>query len=146
MDNYIVTIAREYGSGGRLIGKELAKELDIAFYDRELIVLAAKESGSEEFVQKMEYKRTISFINNLYMTGAPGIREDFPQCKVIRQVRRKVHDCGRCADYVLRDVPNCIRSRTRPDGKKGSRGSGRSREEQPNLEDFIRKTKPRFVL
>jgi cytidylate kinase len=146
METYTVTIAREYGSGGRLIGQELAKELGIAFYDRELIVLAAKESGlAEEFVQKMEYKRIISFINNLYMTSyeLPVSEKIFlVQCKVIRQVAEEC-SCvivGRCADYVLRDKPNCIRVFIHaPMEERIKRIREVYREEQPNLEDFIQK-------
>lgn len=146
METYTVTIAREYGSGGRLIGQELAKELGIAFYDRELIVLAAKESGlAEEFVQKMEYKRIISFINNLYMTSyeLPVSEKIFlVQCKVIRQVAEEC-SCvivGRCADYVLRDKPNCIRVFIHaPMEERIKRTREVYREEQPNLEDFIQK-------
>ena len=44
-DNYVITIARGYGSGGRTVGKMLAKELDIPFYDRELFYLASEDSG-----------------------------------------------------------------------------------------------------
>jgi len=146
MDKFTVTIAREYGSGGRLIGQQLAKELGIAFYDRELIALAAKESGlAEEFVQKMEYKRTISFVNTLYMTGyeLPVSEKIFlAQCKVIRQIAEE-GSCvivGRCADYVLRDKPNCIRVFVHaPIEERIKRIREVYGEEHPNLEDYIRK-------
>jgi cytidylate kinase len=69
MKPMIITIAREYGSGGRLIGRRLARELDISFYDKELIALAARESGfAEDFIEKMEQKKTVNFLCNLYMT------------------------------------------------------------------------------
>lgn len=146
MDNYTVTIGREYGSGGRLIGQKLAEELDIAFYDRELIALAARESGfAEEFVQQMEYKRTISFINNLYMTGyeLPASEQIFlAQCKVIQRVSEE-GSCvivGRCADYVLRDKPNCIRIFIHaPFEERVKRIREEYGEVHPNIEDFIRK-------
>ena len=51
----VITISREYGSGGRAIGEKLAKELGIPFYNKELILMAAKESGlSEEYIKKAE--------------------------------------------------------------------------------------------
>ena len=57
MANYVITISREYGSGGRLIGQKLAEELGIAFYDKEIINLLVQESGLpqatvEEWVEK----------------------------------------------------------------------------------------------
>lgn len=146
MGKYTITIAREYGSGGRLIGQQLAKELNIAFYDRELIVLAAKESGfAEEFVQKMEQKRTINFINNLYMTGyeLPVSEQVFlAQSNVIQRVSAD-HSCvivGRCADYVLRGRPNCIRVFIHaPFEERVKRIREVYGEEKSRLEDYIRK-------
>lgn len=115
MKRYIVTIAREYGSGGRLIGQQLAQELNISFYDKELIKLAAEESGfAEDFIEKMEQKRTVGFFDNLYMTSQelPLAEQVFlAQSQVIRKIAQK-ESCvivGRCADYVLRDFDNCLR-------------------------------------
>lgn len=55
---YVITIAREYGSGGRLIGQKLSEMLNISFYDKEIISLAAEESGlSEEFMRQHEIGR-----------------------------------------------------------------------------------------
>ena len=58
MDNKIIlTIGRQFGSGGREVGQKLAKELGIGYYDKELMALAAKESGlSEEFFEKADEK------------------------------------------------------------------------------------------
>lgn len=115
MKDLIITIAREYGSGGRLIGQQLAKELNIPFYDKELIKLAAEESGfTEDFIERMERKKTVSFFDNLYMTGQelPVADQVFLiQSQVIRKIAQK-GSCvivGRCADYVLRDYDNCLR-------------------------------------
>jgi cytidylate kinase len=115
MNRYIVTIAREYGSGGRLIGQQLAEELEIAFYDREIISLAAKESGfHEEFIQTIEQKRASGFFYNLFMNYQElPIPEQvyLAQSNVIRSLAEK-GSCviiGRCADYVLENDPNCIR-------------------------------------
>lgn len=146
MDKYTITIGREYGSGGRLIGRQLAQELGIAFYDRELIVMAAQESGfDEEFVQQMEQKRTISFISNLYLIGyeLPVSEQIFlAQSKVIQKVAEE-SSCvivGRCADYVLRDKPNCIRIFIHaPMEERIKRVREVYGEDKPNLEDYIRK-------
>lgn len=93
----VVTIAREYGSGGRYVGEELAKKLNINFYDKELISLAAKESGlSKEYIEKMDEKGTTVYENS---------NEDrifIAEEKVIKKLSKK--SCvivGRCADYIL---------------------------------------------
>ena len=66
----IITISRQYGSGGRFIGRKLANKLGIPFYDQELISLAAKESGfSEGFFENAEKKATSSFLYSLYLHG-----------------------------------------------------------------------------
>ncbi|HEY8343802.1 MAG TPA: cytidylate kinase-like family protein [Bacillota bacterium] len=115
MNRRIITIAREYGSGGRLIGQRLAEELGLAFYDKKLITLAAEESGfAEEFIARTEQKRTFNFFYNLYMTSneLPVAEQVFlAQSQVIRKLAQE-RSCvivGRCADYILRDFPNCLR-------------------------------------
>jgi cytidylate kinase len=115
MKDLIITIAREYGSGGSRIGQRLAQELHLPFYDRELIALAAQESGfAEDFIENMEQKKTIGFFYNLYMYGQemPLAEQVFlAQSQAIRKIVQK-GSClivGRCADYVLRDFPNCLR-------------------------------------
>jgi cytidylate kinase len=146
MKNYIVTIAREYGSGGRLIGKQLAAELGIAFYDKEIISLAAKESGlHEDFINTIEQKRTSGFFYNMYMNSQelPIPEQVFlAQSNVIKDLARK-GPCaiiGRCADYVLSGRERCIRVfihapiewRVRIVRDEYKEGEG-------NLEGFIRK-------
>ena len=60
----VITISREYGSGGRAIGERVAKELGIPFYDKQLILMAAKESGlSEEYIKKTEQMKSTSFLS-----------------------------------------------------------------------------------
>lgn len=93
----VVTISREYGSGGRYVGEELAKKLNINFYDKELISLAAKESGlSKEYIEKMDEKGTTVYENS---------NEDrifIAEEKVIKKLSKE--SCvivGRCADYIL---------------------------------------------
>lgn len=93
----VVTIAREYGSGGRYVGEELAKKLNVNFYDKELISLAAKESGlSKEYIEKMDEKGTTVYENS---------NEDrifIAEEKVIKKLSKE--SCvivGRCADFIL---------------------------------------------
>lgn len=116
--NYpIICISREYASGGREIGKELAKALNIPFYDRSLVEQAAVESGlSPEFIAQTEQKFRGSMLFTLSMAGhnvtpAGDTLADqvfAAQRKVVLDVASK-GPCvivGRCADYILRDMPN----------------------------------------
>ena len=105
----VITISREYGSGGREIGEQLAKELGIPFYNKELINMAAKESGlSEEYIRKTEQVKSTSFLYGLYMGAQQLPMNDqifLVQSKIIRQIAEE-GPCvivGRCADYVLRE-------------------------------------------
>ena len=119
----IITIGRQYGSGGREIGKLLAEQLGIVYYDKELINLASKESGiCGEFFEKADEKTSGSLLKALAMgfsmNNAIFQSNDYLsneslfqiQSDVIRKVASK-QSCilvGRCADYILRDDPNCI--------------------------------------
>ncbi len=110
----IITISREFCTGGHHIAKKLADMLELPYYDKELITLAAKESGlSEEAVRQSENKRTGSLLYSLY-----SISQELPltdqvylaQSKVIRDLADQ-GPCvivGRCADYVLRERPDCL--------------------------------------
>ena len=114
----IITISRQFGSGGRGIGKLLADRLDIPFYDKELIELASKESGIDERIFKSEGEETGRFYQVLgaigYALGSPagGIYEYsindqlyLVQANIIEQLANE-GPCvivGRCADYVLAD-------------------------------------------
>ena len=115
MKKIAVTIAREYGSGGRLIGRALADELGFAFYDRELIKLAAQECGfHEKFVETVESMRVSGFLYNSYMTylDAPVQERVFiAESKVIREAasRGSCVIIGRCADHVLSGVADCVK-------------------------------------
>lgn len=119
MTNTIITISREYGSGGREIGKKLAEQLGIPFYDNELISIAAQKSGFAESLFEQEDQKPVNgFMYAQSMYGAGGAAFDLPlndkifliQSDIIREVAAK-GGCvivGRCADYVLRDNPNCF--------------------------------------
>ena len=124
--NKIITIARQFGSGGRLIGKELAEKLNIPFLDNELITLAAKESGMSPEVPKGADERvTNSLLYGLAMGYFPpgyGFNTPEPggftitdnlfmvQAGIITK-KANQEPCvivGRCADYVLRENPNRV--------------------------------------
>ncbi len=113
MSNYVITIGREHGSGGRYLGEELAKALHIKCYDSELIAETASYSGfAKGFVEKHDEQRPGSFLYSL-VTGSATVSADQPvavqifqaQSEVIRTVaaRESCIIVGRCANYVLRD-------------------------------------------
>lgn len=121
---YIITIGREYGSGGKEIGSRLAQRLDIPFYDKELLAVAAKESGiAENLFYENDESQQGSFIYSLmmgtYALGEGGrIYPELPlnhkifiaQFEAIKKIAAQ-GPCvlvGRCADYVLRDKKNII--------------------------------------
>ncbi len=110
----IITIGREYGSGGYLIAQKLAEKLGIPYYDKELIEIAAKETGlSEKFIKEVDQKRTTSFLYNLYFSAQNLPLSDqvfIAQSEIIKSAAAK-GPCvivGRCADYVLRENPHCL--------------------------------------
>lgn len=114
MKKTVITISREYGSGGRIIGKKLAEALGVSFYDGELLSLVAKESGyTVEFVRQNDQKKTQSLLYHLYMGSQILPASDMifiAQSKVIKDLYEK-ESCvivGRCADYVLRERDNVI--------------------------------------
>lgn len=108
----IITISREFGSGGRFIGETLAKELDFAFYDKEIIGQVARETGlSEKYIEERgEYapKKNVfsySFIGRDMQGSSVDDYIYQVQRKIICDIAEK-GNCvivGRCADYILRD-------------------------------------------
>ena len=118
-----ITIARQYGSGGREIGVRVAELLGIKSYDKELITMAAQKSGlSPETVGKADERATSSLLYTLAMGsssyGNVSLAYDAPvndrlfitQSDIIKGLVEE-SDCviiGRCGDYVLRDHPNTI--------------------------------------
>ncbi len=120
----IITISREFGTGARLIGREVAALLNYGYYDRALIEMAAEKTGlSEEFIERTEEKASNSFLYNLataaYMASDPTMEYTVPvndrafmvQSDVIRDIARSSNGVivGRCADYVLKDHPRLLR-------------------------------------
>lgn len=116
MAKKIITITRQYGSGGREIGERLAQSLGLEFYDNRLLEVAAKDSGiHKNHFEENDEKRTNSFLYLLSTTyGQGGIPFDdtlfFAQLNAIQKVASE-HACviiGRCADYALRDFSNVV--------------------------------------
>lgn len=125
MIDTVITVGRQYGSGGRFVARKLAEKLGIPYYDKELLNLAAKESGiCEEMFEDHDEKPTrsllFSLVTGMQMRGDTGsVYMDMPlnhkiflaQFEAIRSVAAK-GPCvivGRCGDYVLRDQPNVVR-------------------------------------
>ena len=123
MENRVITIARSYGSGGRKMGRLLAKELGYEYYDREILRIASDESGiSEElFRQADEKQRSPLFrIAREVYTGEviPPDSDDFIsnenlfryQAKIIRELAatRNCVIVGRCANFILRGRDNVL--------------------------------------
>lgn len=118
-DKKVITISREFGSGGRVIGRRLAEKLNVTYYDKELLDKIAEESGfSREMIEGAEKKAKNSFLYSLASamgTGEAGpeslsLNERFflAQFDTIRKLAEEEDSCvivGRCADYILRDLP-----------------------------------------
>ena len=110
----VITIAREYGSGGRYIGKLVAKKLGINLYDKEFIEKMALDTGlSTEYIKETEQKRNIfDVFNNGYYSGLSNADELFiREAKFIKEVANK-ESCvivGRCADFILKDNKNVLK-------------------------------------
>ena len=122
MTNKVITISRQFGTGGRTIGKAVAKRLGIPYYDKELVDAVAKESGfSHEFIEEIgEYASvTSSFLFNIAVSAHPmGLVDSMSvsdklyvcQTNVIKDLAEK-GPCvivGRCSDYILKDRPNTL--------------------------------------
>ena len=125
MGNKIYTIGREFGSGGKEVGRKLAERLGVKLYDKELLQQAAKDSGfCEEIFENHDEKPTNSFLYSLVMdtysvsgySATPFL--DMPlnhkvflaQFETIKKLA-ETESCvivGRCADYALSDNPDCI--------------------------------------
>ena len=124
MSNFVITIGRQSGSGGREIGMKLAQKLGVKCYDKELITRAAKESGlAEEIIDTHDEKPNKSFLYSLvmdsYEMGFGAGYTDIPlshkvflaQLNAIKQIADE-ESCvivGRCADYALEGRDNLIR-------------------------------------
>lgn len=107
-EHIVVTIAREYGSGGRYIGKLLSEKLGIKLYDKEIVERLAEETGlAEDYIQDNEQKRKITDVfNSGYYAGLNNADELFiKESELIKEIATK-ESCviiGRCADFILKD-------------------------------------------
>ena len=124
MSNYVITIARQYGSGGRTVGEMLSKKLGISYYDKDIIRMASDDSGIHEtlFGRVDEYSsaKPPLFKKESIYTGdlIPPHSKEFTsdenlfnyQAKTIRHLA-ETESCviiGRCSNYVLKDYPNVL--------------------------------------
>ena len=122
MKNIIINVGRQLGSGGHDIGRMLALDFQAKYYDRELLNLAAKESGfSEKFFEQNDEKK--GFLKGLFniqtshVSGGSMYKTNFSQESLFQfqsdaiQKAAGEGSCvfvGRCADYILRDFPNTV--------------------------------------
>lgn len=124
MARKIITLGRQFGSGGREVGRLVAQRLGVAFYDKELLVLAAKESGlSAEFMDSHDERPVSSLLYSLCIGPYTAARsmsgpDTLPMQQqlflaIFNTIKRVAseNDCvivGRCADYALRNEPDCL--------------------------------------
>ncbi|MCI8869550.1 MAG: cytidylate kinase-like family protein [Lawsonibacter sp.] len=123
MNRFVISISREFGSGGRLIGKQLAARLEVPCYDRTIIQKTAEKSGlSPDFIARAEERARSRFHMGFIPVGigAPTFTHHsvpvshqafFAQADVIRELADQ-GSCvvvGRCSDYVLGDRPECLK-------------------------------------
>ncbi len=110
----VITIAREYGSGGRYIGKLVAEKLGIKLYDKEFIEELSDKTGlTDEYIEANEQKRNLlDNFNNAYYGGLNNSDELFiKESEFIKKIAKN-NSCvivGRCADYILKDKKNVIK-------------------------------------
>ncbi|MCL2334938.1 MAG: cytidylate kinase-like family protein [Endomicrobia bacterium] len=120
-EKFVITIARQYGSGGLTIAKKLAQRFGINFYDKELIAIAAKKSGlGQKFLEEADERASFGIFGSItgwfssFINAPENVSIDNElfkiQSDIIKQLARK-ESCifvGRCADYVLRENPRCV--------------------------------------
>jgi cytidylate kinase len=120
-DRFVITVGRQYGSGGRQISRKLAECLGVAYYDKELITQAARDSGmSEKLLDELDERATNSLHYSLVMgtytipNSLANIADLSLNDKLYQFQNKIIHDAaqrgscvivGRCADYVLREHP-----------------------------------------
>ena len=113
-NHFVITISREYGSGGRYLGKMLAKELGVNVYDKEFVAKLAEETGfSEEYITENEQKlNNLDILGKEYYSGLNNSDELFiKESEFIKNVAEK-ESCvivGRCADFILKDRTDVIK-------------------------------------
>ncbi len=155
-NNLIITVSREYGSGGREIGEKLAMELGIPYYDKQIIDKAAKETGfCTEFIEKEEQRVTSSLLFNLatnaYSLGniTSGYNQSLSdqvfqaEAKVIKDLASE-GSCvivGRCADYILKNQFPCFNVFICADfEKRCERAVAKYGVDKSSVNDIVKKT------
>lgn len=124
MNNYVITISRMFGSGGRVIGKMLSERLGIGYYDKDLIKLVSEDSGISEGLFGMNDEKTKPSIfpkskiytGNVLSPSDKGFTSDKNlfelQAKIIERLADEKAPCiiiGRCADYILSEREHILR-------------------------------------
>lgn len=154
-NNFVITIGRQFGSGGRQIGRLLSEKLSIPYYDKEILAEAAKDSGiCEEIFESHDEKPTKSLLFSLatgmQMHGNLGGYMEMPlnhriflaQFDTIRRVASE-GPCiivGRCADYVLRDKHNAVRLFVKADMEhRTERAIALHQVEPARAEEYVRR-------
>lgn len=117
MSKRIITISREFGSGGRYLGEEIAKRLGMDYYDKEILVKVAEKTGlSQKYIEQMgegaphKHQFSYSFVGRNSAGASMGDYMDTIQREVILEAAEK-GPCvivGRCADYILRERTDCL--------------------------------------
>ena len=154
MDKVIITINRQFCSGGNYVGKKLAEKLDIPFYDKELVNLAAKEAGyAESAFEKVDEVATNSLLYSLIMgvhnSAQAGMMPDNDklfniQADIIRKAANE-GSCvvlGRCSNYILREEKKLVRVflKADEDFKKARYEKVYGKPEKATIEEVIAKT------
>ncbi len=123
MDKVVVTINRQYGSGGKTIGKMLAEKMDVKYYNRDIVKLASEQSGideamfakvDEKMVNYSIFKSKKVYSGDLKTPDSDAFTSDDNlfniQAKVLKQLA-ETESCviiGRCANFILKDYPNVV--------------------------------------
>ena len=117
MSKRIITISREFGSGGRYLGEEIAKRLGMDYYDKEILVKVAEKTGlSPKYIEQVgegaphKHQFSYSFVGRNSTGASMGDYMDTIQREVILEAAEK-DPCviiGRCADYILRERTDCL--------------------------------------
>ena len=116
MLNRVITISREFGSGGRTIGRIVAEKIGIPCYDAELIQKIAEESGyTADYIKEEGEYAPSGFLSTVFSNRSMGLTNQDKiwniQSRVIEELAEK-ESCviiGRCADYILRDRADCLK-------------------------------------
>lgn len=112
---FVITIGRQYGSGGRFIGQKVAEKLGVPFYDNELLLKASEASGLSKNIMSSYDEKVDGIFSGIFPStyipeASLGSRVFIAQFETIKKLAQE-QSCvivGRCADYVLKDFPNVV--------------------------------------